>query len=465
MTQKSDMIGRRCRRSRDRHNRRRPSVQHLKTFRRKTSQIILILLSILVLGTITTCGATPSQATPSPAGPTPTVTVPFELPVTIALAGSFDDQTLALLDKQIASFERENPDIKVEIVAAPREGDQRHTKFATHLDEGDTSRDIYVLNPTWLAKFNTNGWLAHIDDYVEAYTIQVSDFLPATVQANTLDGRLIALPWLADGGLLYYRRDLLEKHGYRPPATWSELQEIALEIKAKEDLPTGFVWQGAAYESLTCNTLESIWAHGGDVLDGDGTPVFDSEGTRAGLQQMSDLVVLGVSPSDVATYQEPGTLAAFQNGDAVFMRNWSYAWDRLNDTGSPLAGQIGIAPLPASCLGGQSLALSPHSLHPDQAFRFLAFLVGYEQQLQVARLGVQPPALETVYHNAALLDEEPIFGDLLPALSATRPRPQSSTYSVVSQAIFEEVNRMLRGEQDVETTVLNVQRRIEAAAR
>jgi len=393
--------------------------------------------------------------------------VPFELPVTIAITGRFDDQTLAILDEQIAIFEEQNPDIKVAILDAPRRESRRHESFVLQLGEGDTSRDIYALETTWLAEFDANGWLTDLREYLDnarstPYKIRLEDLIPATIQANSIDGRLVALPWLVDGGLLYYRQDVLEQYGYEPPTTWEQVQRIALEVKS-EDLPYGLVWQGAAYESLTCSTLEFVWASGGEVLDGAGNAVFDSEETRGGLQQMTDFIEQGISPPEVTTYDEAMALAAFQSGDALFMRNWTYAWDRLQNPESPLAGRVGLAPLPASCLGGQSLALSTHSLHAEQAFRFMAFLVGYEQQLQIAQQGIQPPALQTVYQDPKLLATDPVFEDLLAGLSNSRPRPQSPAYLEISEAIYTEVNRMLQGKQGTAETAENVQHRTESA--
>ena len=147
------------------------------------------------------------------------------------------------------------------------------------------------------------------------------------------------------------------------------------------------------------------------------------------------------------------------------MRNWAYAWERLTRADSPLAGQFGLAPLPVSCLGGQSLALSVHSLSPEQAARFMAFLVQQPQQLQQARQGVQPPALEKVYHDPDLLAENPILGDLQAALANTRLRPQSPAYRPLSEAIFTEVHKMLQGEQDAATTASLIQRRLETLLR
>jgi multiple sugar transport system substrate-binding protein len=428
---------------------------------RAAFQTTLVILTVLLTAHLTACGSVTTIPSPSPAIPAPTVTAPYEMPVTIAVTGRLDDQTLAILDAQIALFEEQNPDVKVAVFTAPRTREERHDTFSARLSQGDTGEDIYVLDPTWLAEFDAQGWLFHLDEYAALHQIDLEGFFPAARQANTLDGHLVALPWLADGGLLYFRRDLLERDGYEPPETWTDLQEVALDVKTREELPYGFVWQGAPSESLTCNTLEFVWAYGGDVLDQDGRVVFDSAQTRAGLQQMADLVNLEISPSNVATYTEATSLADFEHGDAVFMRNWAYAWDRLNDNDSPVAGRVGLAPLPVSCLGGQSLALSAHSLHPEQASRFMAFLVDYQQQLQMARMGVQLPALETVYHDVELLAGDPIFRDLRTAFSATRARPQSPSYIELSEAIFTEVNKMLRTRQDVEVTATTIQQQLE----
>jgi multiple sugar transport system substrate-binding protein len=419
--------------------------------------VILLLLANAILAA---CGAATPGITPSPGGPTPTVTVPVELPVIIAIASSLGGSTQMLLDEQIVAFEAANPDVKVEVVRAPRIPSRRRDTLAAALDEGDTNRDILLLSTTWLADFAASGWLAPLDGHVKSLGIDVGGFFPASVQASTIGGQLVALPWTVDGGLLYYRQDLLDKYGYEPPATWEDVQRTALDVKAREGLPYGYVWQAAAYEGLACNVLEFIWAYGGDVLDPVGNVVFDSPETRTALQQMADFLAMGVSPPEVTAYQEAATLAAFQRGDAVFMRNWSYALERLNDTGSAVAGQAGLAPLPSSCLGGNSLALSAYSQHPEQALRFMAFLVGYDQQAQLALEGVQPPALEAVYRDGQLLEAVPSLHALSAALSVTRPRPQTASYPELSSIIYEEVHKMLSGAQDVETTAETVQRRL-----
>jgi multiple sugar transport system substrate-binding protein len=416
---------------------------------------LAIVLAAVPLLLLAACDGPAVEPSPSPAGPTPTVTVPIEMPVVVSLAGYFDEQTLALLDAQIAAFEAANPDVRVELVAAEGDAEARRQEFARYLAAGDTSRDIYLLNSYWLAEFAAGGWLLPLDDLMAAEGLAPELFLPPAAEASTLDGHWLALPWTVDAGLLYYRRDLLDE----VPGTWPALADA---LAGAAGTPYGFVGQGAAYETLTCNTLEFIWAFGGRVLDANGRAAFDTPETRAALQQMADLIDQGLAPPELADYREAASLAAFERGEAATMRNWFYAWERLNAPDAPLAGQVALAPLPAACLGGQSLGLSAGSLYPAQAFRFVAFLAGHEQQIQLGREGVQPPARATAYRDEELLQARPVLASFYDAVSLARPRPQSPAYPAISQAIYTEVNALLRGEQDAATTAAAVQVRLEA---
>jgi multiple sugar transport system substrate-binding protein len=329
------------------------------------------------------------------------------------------------------------------------------------LAQGDTARDIYVVPVASAPALASGGGVRPLDPYVEQAGLDLERFFPASAAAVVYDGEMAALPWTVDGGLLYYRRDILEDRGLAPPATWQELAEIARQEAGGAELPNGFVWQGAAYDGLTCNTLEFVWATGGQVLDAAGEPVFDTPETVAGLRLMRNLIESGASPAEVVTFREAAALASFEEGRALFMRNWAYAWPRLQAADSAVAGRVGMAPLPVSCLGGQVLMLSAGSRNPDQAFRFMAFLVAHDQQAQIALGAVQPPALMDVYADEELLAQAPVLADLYQGLLTTRPRPQSPMYAGISEVIYTEVNEMLRGLQGPEETAAVVDKGIE----
>jgi multiple sugar transport system substrate-binding protein len=420
----------------------------------------LLLLFLLLGPLLAACGTATSEPTPTATGPRPTVTVPLDLPVAISLYGQFRDDELAVLDEQIARFEAANPDILVQIKEERGSGELYDLTAGKLADEGELAADLVRLDDAWLAAFAAQDWLAPIDEYVDASGLALDAFVPASIEAGTVDGQLYGLPWVVDAGLLYYRTDLANLEGQAE--SWAEIQNLALEATAGTGPSMGYVWQGLAYEGLTCNTLEQVWAGGGDLLDEQGRVVFDSPETRAALAQMADLITSGASPQEVVTFREGTSLAPFRDGDAALMRNWPYAWERLHREDSEVAGQVGITLLPASCLTGQMLALSARSMVPEQAMRFARFLVDQDQQLEVATELGRPPALKSVYEESAVAEAQPFLLALWPALDQARPRPRVADYPQVSQVVYEEVNRLLAGEQGVDETAANVQRRVEA---
>jgi ABC-type glycerol-3-phosphate transport system substrate-binding protein len=104
-------------------------------------------------------------------------------------------------------------------------------------------------------------------------------------------------------------------------------------------------------------------------------------------------------------------------------------------------------------------------LRPEKALRFIAFLVGPEQQVQMALAANQPPALETAYGDKSLLAQRPDYEMLHKVFVGAGTRPSVPAYRQLSEAIYSEANRMLAGEQGLEATVANIQRRAEAILR
>ena len=167
------------------------------------------------------------------------------------------------------------------------------------------------------------------------------------MQAASYDGKVYAVPWYTDAGLLYSRVDLLEKAGFSEPSkTWDELKEMANKVKMDEGIKNGFVFQEAEYEGGVCNGLEYIRTHGGDVLDpNDPSKVMtDSPESVAGLATWRGMVESGASPQAVLQYQEDESHSSFLDGEAVFIRNWPYMYALAGSSDFPNVkqDQVGI---------------------------------------------------------------------------------------------------------------------------
>ena len=139
------------------------------------------------------------------------------------------------------------------------------------------------MDVIWVPEFARAGWLRELTPHVPA--AELAPLHPSALQADWLDRKLFAVPWFVDAGVLYYRKDLLDKYGFAPPQTYPELVEQAQRILAAERDPRlmGFVWQGMQYEGLVCAALEFIRGNGGDVFDPEGRVALTDPATVEAL--------------------------------------------------------------------------------------------------------------------------------------------------------------------------------------
>jgi len=284
---------------------------------------------------------------------------------------------------------------------------------------------------------------------------------PALIENDTVDGRLVAIPWWADVGVLYYRTDLLAKYGYAPPKTWQEMTRQAAAIQRAErarghERLWGFVFQGRAYEGLTCNALEWIDSFGGGtIVDEQGRITVDNPRAVAALA-LAGSWVGEITPRGVLNYDEEAARGVFQTGNAVFMRNWPYAWSLAQGDDSPVRGKVGVIPLPrggadgkhSGTLGGWHLAVSRYSDHKAEAADLVLFLTSAAQQKKRAVEGSYNPTLPALYDDAEVLAANPFFAELLPSLEAATARPSRVAgphYNRLSSDVWRAAHAVLAG--------------------
>ncbi|QTF92205.1 ABC transporter substrate-binding protein, partial [Halomonas sp. BM-2019] len=302
----------------------------------------------------------------------------------------------------------------------------------------------------------------HLVDLAEYLPEDAAEgFFPAMIDNNTVDDRLLALPWFTDAGLLYYRTDLLEQYGHDVPQTWAALTEIAREIQNAEreagnERMHGFVFQGRAYEGLTTNALEWIASYGGGTIVDDEGNVTVNNPLAAEALTLAATWVGDIAPRGVRNYMEEEARGVFQSGNAVFMRNWPYVWALGQAEGTPIQGHFGVAPLPrgpegesVATLGGWSWAVSRYSAHPEAAVDLVAYLTAEAQQKSHALQFGRNPTREALYQDGEVLAAQPFIGELYDTLVGGVPRPASVTgehYPRVSNAFFNRVHEVLSGD-------------------
>jgi trehalose/maltose transport system substrate-binding protein len=344
----------------------------------------------------------------------------------------------------------------VNLVSAPSSATEMLALYQQLLAAGAADIDVFQIDVIW------PGILAnHLIDLKKYASTTLNDHFPAIVQNNTAGGRLVAMPWYSDVGLLYYRKDLLEKHGAKVPETWEDLTATAQKIQDAErktgnDKMWGYVWQGRAYEGLTCNALEWVASHnGGSIVEPDGKVSIDNPGAIAALKTAGGWVDK-ITPKGVLNHTEEEARGVFQSGNAVFMRNWPYAWGLANSADSPVKDKIGVTALPkggkdgrhAAALGGWQLSVSKYSKNPDIAADLVMYLTSAAEQKRRAIEGSYIPTITSLYKDKEVLAARPFFGPLYDAVVNATPRPATVTggkYNQVSTEFYNTAAAVLSG--------------------
>lgn len=399
-------------------------------------------------------------------GPAP----PEKVITLVLVGGSGPDEELA--KKQLQAFEKLHPEIRVKYQATPSSASERHTLYVTWLSSRSAEIDILVLDVIWIAEFATAGWLMPLDRYVAASALPLKDFLPAGLASSTYQGRLYSLPWFTDAAVLYYRQDLYEAAGLPPPRTFADLLAVR-GLQEKFGLPYGFIFPGQAYEGLVCVLLEFLWSNGGRLFDEKGRLVLDSPQNREALATLVNCIYRdGVSPLAVTTFMEEDCRHAFQQGYAVLMRNWPYAYSLLNQPDSPVRHKFALLPLvhgpqgqPTSCFGGANLGINAFSRHPEAAWKLIHFLLQPKIRKDATKvLGMLPPFM-SLYRDPELQAKFPHLKSLQEVFFTARSRPITPLYSFITDILRIHASRALTRQETPAQALREAQAEIAATQR
>ncbi len=374
----------------------------------------------------------------------------------LSLAANTTGKNVNFMREQLDLFEKQTGH-KVNLVTMPPSSSEQFSQYRLWLAAGNKDVDVYQTDVIWAPQLADQ-----FIDLAEATKDVVGDHFLSIIASQTVNGRLVALPIFTDAPALYYRKDLLEKHGKTPPRTWDELAATAKEIQEKERAAGqadiwGFVFQANAYEGLTCNALEWIKSSGGgQIVEPDGTISVNNEMAAAAIDRAKEWIGT-IAPEGVLAYQEEESRGVWQTGNAVFMRNWPYAYALGNGDDSAVKGKFEVMPLPtandgeepSSALGGWNLAVSKYSDEQEAAIELVKFLsskaVQKERALQLSQL----PTIASLYDDPDVAAAQPFMPNWKPIFESAVPRPSAVTkvkYNEVSSRFWSAVHNTLSGD-------------------
>ena len=350
-----------------------------------------------------------------------------------------------LMRKLFDQYQAKNPGVKIDIETGGATSELQRQYLSTVLNAKDPAIDIYLIDIVNPAQYYGAGWLEPLDAYVGKPADVLKPYLPVYSTSNVVDGKIAAMPAFADAMFMYYRKDLLDKHGVKEPTTWDELSAAATKIQKAEGNANlqGLSIQGAPIEGAVCTFLLPYWGQGKDFNDASGKMTLDKAAATKGLTQWLTMVDQGVIKKNVAEVKTPDTVNEFKAGQVVFAINWGFAWDRFkDDADSQVKGKVGVMPLPAmaggksaTCVGGWQWAVSAFSKNKQAAANLVKHLASPESSKFLAVEGSLLATYQSVYTDADVVKNVPWFKDAANVVIAGKSRPMSKDYGQVSDII------------------------------
>ena len=354
--------------------------------------------------------------------------------------------------KLVARFQKDTG-IKVTLSPHPAASDAAYSQLARNFSAKSSHIDVMMLDVVWPGAF-----APYLVDLKSKLGKAAKAHAQGIIQNDTIGGKLIAMPWFGDFGILYYRKDLLKKYGYsKPPTTWNTLFAMAKKIQDGEQKTNknfhGFVFQGNAYEGLTCDALEWVSSAGGGNFIDNGKVTINNKNATTILDAMRQQIGK-TTPQGVTSYNEDGARIPFDNGDAAFMRNWPYAYSLSQATGSAVKGKFAVTVLPhgaaghsVGTVGGWQLGVSKYSKHKGAAIELVRYLTSPRVQTFDAIFNTNVPTIPAVARNKAVVRTNPY---LTPAIAnvarVTRPSKYlKGHYNEGSKIIYQGVSQILSG--------------------
>ncbi|MFH0516458.1 ABC transporter substrate-binding protein [Streptomyces sp. M41] len=357
-----------------------------------------------------------------------------------------------------------HPDEKVTFIQLPTDPDAQRQQMIQNAETKSDAYTVLSLDVVWTSEFAAHRWI----DQLPEKRFPLGKMLKPVVETAKYRDGLYAVPASSDGGMLYYRTDLLKKAGVsEPPATWAQMKAACAKVKKLPEAKdmSCYAGQFQKYEGLTVNFAEAVNSAGGVVTDAAGKPDVDTPEAKKGLDFLVDSVKDRTIPKEGITYLEEDGRQAFQSGKLIFLRNWPYVYSLAGK--SDIKGKYAVAPLPgldspgSSSLGGHNLALSSFAKNKATALDFMKFFSNEDNAATFLKDASLAPPYASLYDDKALIEQYPYLPVLKESILRAVPRPRVVSYGDVTSAVQQEAYAALSGSKSSDQALKDLQKALQ----
>jgi multiple sugar transport system substrate-binding protein len=426
--------------------------------RRASAVPIAIVGALAVVMALGACGGGSKTSTSSTPG-----TFDAKGPITLATG----KDTSGYLQSALDTWNKDHPSETVRLIELPESADQQRQQMIQNAQTKSDAYTIINVDVVWTAEFAANGWIEQLPEDQFA----LDKLLKGPAATAKYFNKLYAAPYLTDGGMLYYRKDLLDAAGISaPPKTWDELTADCKKVQPANPGVGCYAGQFEKYEGLTVNFSEAVDSANGQVVDDSGKPNVNTPEAKKGLDFLVDGFKSGIIPKDAITYKEEEGRRAFQDGKLIFHRQWPYQYTKANatDGSSKVAGKFAVATLPGidgpgkSSLGGHNLAISKFAKNKGSALGFIKFLTSESEEKAHLLKTSEAPVYASLYDDPDLVKQFPYLPVLKLSVNTAVPRPRVVRYGDATTAIQEDAYAALTGTKSSADALKSMQDKLTA---
>lgn len=362
-------------------------------------------------------------------------------------------------NQTIANFEKENPQVKVRWVDVPWSAMESKILGAV---SAKTPPDVVNLNPDFASLLaGRNAWLdldSRIPEQVR------STYLPNIWKAGVLDGKSFGIPWYLTTGVTIYNTELFKKAGIaKPPATYTELAQVAKQVKEKTGKFAFFV---TFVPEDSAEVLESLVQMGVTLVDAQGKAAFNTDRGKAAFQYWVDLYKGGFLPKDVLVQGHRRAIELYQAGETALLGSGPQFLKAIAENAPSIGAVSAVAPQITGESGKKTVAVMNlvvprDSKRPDDAVKFALYVTNSQNQLAFAKAAnVLPSTVETLgdgYFKSVAADAT--AGDRARIVSASGLTsaelliPPLKDVKKLQKAIYDNLQAAMLNEKSVEQAV------------